>query len=185
MAPSYKLLDTAPLRDQRTMVDVTHPAGAHQTVQDVEEAWERWADREGLPIRRRQGDFSTDLKTSRKTVEVYISGGKWLGNCPNCNGGIPGWPNHPRGCCLDCGTIFQLDYPPEAETLELAKLMSARDEIDRNYFRHLGETLDDVRATQPVFEQAASAPGGLVDLVTLRETLSPEAFDELVKAGIA
>ena len=135
----YELIDTPPLRDQRSMVDVSHPAGLWSTVEEVEDAWQRWADREGLTVRRRRGDFSTELRKSRKAIVVHISRGKWIGDCPDCGGGVAGWPLHPHGACLDCGTIFQLEYPTADECRELAQLMQVRPETERNYFPHLGE----------------------------------------------
>lgn len=182
MSDHFELLDTPPLRDQRTMVDVTHPQQAHRTVEDVEAAWQRWADREGLTVRRRQGDYSTDLRRSRKAIVVHISGGKWIGDCPECRGGVAGWPCHPHGACLDCGTIFKLLYPTPAECLELADLLRVRPERERNYFPHLGEDIEMVRRENRVNKYGEQAPSGVVDLTTVRDVLGEDALTKLLGA---
>lgn len=176
------LIDTPPLRDQRTMCDVTGPHEIHQTTADVETAWQTWADREGLTTRRRQGDWSTDLRRSRKTIVVFVSGGKWIGDCPECNGGVAAWPFHEKGCCLDCGTIFRLEYPPVDEVEEIAQLLARRPEQHRNYHPHQGETIDDLRRENAVWQYPDSdTQRGAVDLATLERVLAPRAYQKLLR----
>jgi hypothetical protein len=166
------------------MVGVTHRSRAHSTVTDVEQAWQQWADKHGFTVRRRRNDFSTGLHSSRKTVVVHISAGKWVADCPDCNGGIAAWPLHERGACLDCGTAFHLAYPSREDCLELAELMAARPERARNFFPHKDETIDDARRENAVNRFADERPAGVVPIATLRDTLSPAAYAELEQAGL-
>jgi hypothetical protein len=175
------LLDTAPIRDQRTMVDVRGPEGIHRTIEDVEAAWERWATREGLPVRRLRGDWSTDLHRSRKTVQVYVSGGKWIGDCPECHDGIAGWPMHEHGCCLGCGTIYRLEYPSADEIPRIVELLQARPEKERHYNWHTGETLDDLAAANETLE---TEPAGVVAADEIVRVLGKRAYAKLQAEGL-
>jgi hypothetical protein len=173
----------SPFRDQRTMVDVSGPAGILQTVDDVEQAWQRWADREGLGWRIRRGDHSTDLHSSRKTVQAYISGGKWIADCPNCNGGIACWRDNPRGCCLDCGTIYRVDHPSETEEKRATEILLARANPEaRHWHRHRGETLDDLEAENEKLELAQ--PDGVVAADEIIRVLGKSALAKLQKEGV-
>lgn len=165
------------------MVDVSNMGDAHRTVEEVEAGWRRWAQREGLTTRRRAGDLSTELRTSRKTVEAFVSAGKWIASCPECNGGIACWPVHERGCCLDCGTIFRVAWPEEAEITEAVELLRVRPEPQRNWHRHEGEGIEFLRRENAAY-QFAAADRGVVRVAELREVLSKKAFAELEKAGL-
>lgn len=166
------------------MVDVAGPAGIHRTVEDVENAWQRWAEREGLAYRRRRGDWSTDLHSSRKRVQAYVSGGKWIADCPTCNGGIACWAENPKGCCLDCGTIYPVDYPKAAEEERAIALLSARpDPLTRTWNRHKGETLDDLEAENEEL-LADQEPAGIVDASEIKRVLGKRALAKLQAEGV-
>jgi hypothetical protein len=193
-----ELLDTAPLRDQRTM---TGP-WVHQTPEDVVDAWDRWINGHerphpviagateqvagaGLVHRRRNGDDTTHLRESKKTLVVYVSGGRWIADCPRCNGGIPGWPGHDRGCCLDCGTVYKLAYPPEDEIGEVVALLAIRPEVQRNYWCHRGETPEQLQVENDAAGWATEASHGVIAIPTSAlEQLSPRTIRELEKAGL-
>jgi hypothetical protein len=111
------------IHDQRTLVRFDPVSGRpadveHETVEDVQAAW---ATQELSPFveRERRGDLSTGFVKSRKTVSAYVNYNRWLADCPACNGGIAAWPGHERGLCLDCGTIYKIEYP-ETEQLQRA-----------------------------------------------------------------
>ncbi len=177
------LLDTAPLRDQRTMVDVMAPNFAHKTPEEIEAAWQGWVDREGLPIRRRRGDYSRELRESRKVVVAYVSGGTWIADCPSCNGGVAAWPYHERGCCLDCGTIYRISYPPQDQIEAAVKILSERDEHHRHWHVHLGETVDHLEVENRHLRQAKILQGA-VGIDAVRDVLGDDAIEKLQAAGV-
>jgi hypothetical protein len=193
-----KLLDTAPLRDQRTMVG----PWTHASPDDVVAGWDKWVNGHerphsviagateavpgaGLIVRKRRGDLSTDLRESSKTLVVYVSGGRWIADCPDCNGGVPAWPGHDRGCCLDCGTVYRLAYPPEAEIREVVALLAVRPELDRNYWCHRGDTVEKLRAENVAAGWTQQASFGVIAIpAAALEQLSPRTRRELQKAGL-
>lgn len=64
-----------------------------------------------------------ELVADDRTVAAYVNYGRWVADCPECNGGIACWDQNPAGCCLDCGHIFTVEFPADADaaTRVLAK----------------------------------------------------------------
>lgn len=176
-----KLIDTQPLRDQRSMVG----PGRHTTPADVEEAWVAWADEYGLLMRQRARDFSTDLRESRKHVSAYVSAGKWMAKCPGCNDGIACWPFYPRGCCLGCGTIYKIVFPAEAEIEHALAALAIRPEHLRFWHAHEGEPAEQLHQENarlgitPELLLSRTLP-----LSAIQETLGDRAVEKLRKAGV-
>lgn len=155
----------------------------HETVEDVELAWQTWANQNGLRLRWRNGDTHTDLRTSRKLVRAYVSGGKWIADCPNCNGGMAVWSENPRCCCLDCGTIYRVDHATDKERQAAERLLAPRFEADRNWHRHRGEKLENLDEENKMLLKSAALSTGAVAASDIREILGDEAFDKLQAAG--
>jgi hypothetical protein len=164
---------------------LTAVPGQHANVDDVRAAWQEWANAFGLPARGRTGDFSTDLRRSRKVATVHISAGNWVADCPGCNGGVPGWPGHEDGCCLDCGTIWKLDYPPADEISELVELLAVRPPEQRNYFPHKGETIEFVRRENALYKFAETRDDqATIRIATVRDILGDKAVAKLQQQGV-
>lgn len=157
----------------------------HSTVEEVERGWDEWVAQHGFGIRRRDGDYSTDLRTSRKRLVAYVSGGRWIADCPNCNGGVPVWNENPRGVCLDCGTIYRIDHPAADELVLVADLLGARpDPLTRNWNRHQGETLDDLAAENATLVRARDASELLIGVDVVARVLGDDALLRLQEAGV-
>lgn len=169
------------IRDQRSMVGDR----IHLTVDDVEAGWLEWIGQHGLPIRRRAGDYSTDLRESRKKIVAYVSGGKWIADCPTCNGGVACWSENPRGACLDCGTIYRIDHPSPEERNLVETLLTARPRVeDRSWLRHRGEKPDNLRRENELLAQTREDDG--LDTYTIAEVeqiLGRRAASRLRKAA--
>lgn len=158
--------------------------GRRETVEDVEGAWREWAERHGLAGRIRRGDRTTDLRPTRRQVKSYVSGGKWIADCPDCNGGIACWIENPRGACLDCGTIFRVNHPSQGEADRAEELLCARpDPATRSWHRHLGETIEDLERENA--ERLSPHPSGVVDLSEVVRVLGDKAYAQLVEEGVA
>lgn len=171
------------IRDQREMIGADR---RHETVADVEAAWEEWVARHGLPHRRRHGDNSTDLRETRKTVRAYISGGKWIADCPNCNGGVAAWRGNPRGACLDCGSIYRVNFPTRAEEKQAVELLAARpDPLTRSWHRHTGETVDELAAENERYLTDEPGPSGVVEAGEIVRVLGRKAYERLRESGVA
>src|SRR5581483_3580836 len=125
------------LRDQRTMVGHT----VHTSAAEVRLAWEAWARDRGLAVRRRAGDPATDLRKSSLRVTAYVSDNCWTADCPICFNGMATWPGgNPEACCLDCGHIFEVDYPAGQELGEVVAALEARPPRNRHWRPQAGET---------------------------------------------
>lgn len=174
--------DPSIIRDQREMVgaDVRH-----ETVADVAAAWEDWAERYGLSYRQRRGDNTRDLRPSPKIVVAYISGGKWIADCPRCNGGIAAWSDNPKGCCLDCGTIYRVKFPPKAETERAISVLAERpDPLTRSWHVQRQETVDDLAAENEQYLVEEETPTGAVAVEDVARVLGKRALSKLQEAGI-
>jgi hypothetical protein len=167
------------IRDQRHMIGLDR----HESVEDVRTAWERWAQERGFAIRIRAGDRSTDFRRDQRHVTAYVSGGTWIADCPNCNGGIACWSENPDGACLDCGRIFTVDHPSEADRDRVVDLLARRpDPLTRNWHRHQSETLEDLERENA--EMVPDADDGLVVPASeVRRILGDSALDRLRDAG--
>lgn len=168
-----------------------------QTGADVEAAWRLWIDGDPANIeawpphrlisRERIGDYSRHLRESTTTIAAYISGGKWVADCPTCNGGVAAWPDHPRGCCLDCGTVYTVSFPAAAKIQQAAELLAPRSVNDSNWHPHRGETIDQLRHENELLAAAGNGDkigeSSSVDLATVKAVLGDNAIAELRRAG--
>lgn len=175
-----ELLDTSPLRDQRTMTGDR----LHRTVADVQAGWEEWAAKHGMIVRARRGDPALELRHSKTILPVYISGGRWIADCPNCNGGVAAWPYHGHGACLDCGTIYRLDYPTGEEVARAVELLTPRREEHRNWHRHLGEDVEHLEIENRLLPTTLQPHRVTVDVAELEQTLSSRTLAELRRKGV-
>lgn len=95
------------------------------------EFWRRWGVTRGFAGRDNRND--TAVHDDNRTVAAYVNQGRWVADCPNCGGGMftePGWP---RGCCLDCGTSYQVKHPAERTVAAAEKALLARPVSHRNW----------------------------------------------------
>lgn len=82
------------------------------------------------------------VKMDRRTLIAYISDGRWVASCPNCNGGIACWDQNPHGCCLCCGHCYPIEFPDGYKDAEL--LLAGRRPTEQHWEAHLGETVRDL-----------------------------------------
>ncbi len=110
------------MRDQR------HMSGSKQlsTVTQVTAFWES----------------QTILKQTTRKAYAYVNGGRWVADCPVCNGGIACWTENPDGACLDCGNVFKIGFPDDIEQVEAA--LEKRPTPRQNWLP--GETIDMLNA---------------------------------------
>lgn len=81
----------------------------------------------------RDGDYTPDLLHTRRTVTAYVNQGRWVADCPECNGGIACWPEHDHGACLDCGRVYKVTFPTAASIAKAEKALSRRPPANRNW----------------------------------------------------
>lgn len=91
-----------------------------------------------------------ELHTSKTRLVAYVSDGRWVADCPggpdgNCGGGMAAWPEHEHACCLDCGTVYPIDFPHGQEIAEATEALDARLPMHRHWRPDRGETAEDLR----------------------------------------
>lgn len=130
------------IRDSRTLYGPLR----HESIADVEAHWEAFAREHGkfnptLGVREPPGE----LAYSDEKLDAYVSDNRWVADCP-CGGGIGCWPDHERGCCYDCLTVYPIAFPHEkARATAEAVLLARPDPSTRNWRPHEGETINDLK----------------------------------------
>ena len=113
-------------------------------------------------------------------VIAYINHGRWVADCPNCNGAELLNKDEPRFYCLSCynehvGNRFVLVvWPAELEKLEDQLLL--RPQL-KNQNMNLGETLIDLVTENVV--------AGIVGLIDVDIALRAEVEQKMIDAGVA
>lgn len=106
------------IRDQRTMLG----ARRLSTPADVRAFWQAYASRLGVP-----------LVPQDTAVVAYVNESRWVADCPACNGGMAAWPENAQACCLDCGGVYTLTFPPASDIAKAAAVLEARPTAARNW----------------------------------------------------
>ena len=123
------------MRDQRSMTGhkyLHHPP-------EIEAAWARYSQRAGWEGR------NVLLRMPGPPLTAYVSAGRWVADCPACNGGIACWSENPKGACLSCGRIWLIRFPQHWQQAEA--LLDRRPYVrTQNWHPHLGETVEQLRA---------------------------------------
>jgi hypothetical protein len=100
------------------------------SVEQVESFWTTYAASHGF---RRDGEVEHTLIEERKKLIPHVSDSRWCADCPNCGGGIACWDANPRGCCLDCGHVYPIKFPPAKVRTEAEAILLERPEGNRNW----------------------------------------------------
>ena len=107
-----------------------------------------------LPTRGRQEQFWRRALHTRRlelideistVLRAYVNHGRWVADCPACNGGVLG-PNPQDGGtapCLDCGHLYTIAYPQEWRAIQA--LLVRRPRMENRNWRP-GETCALLRA---------------------------------------
>lgn len=130
------------IRDQRYM----QGNRGHGNADDVVAFWQRFAAEHGF-VRDETGlRIPGNLVETTKPIEAYVNHNRWVADCEECNGGIACWPEHPKACCLDCGTVFPIEFPDPDELQSAVETLEMRpDTGTRNWNPHRGETAQQLR----------------------------------------
>lgn len=121
----------------------------HETIEDIESFWDKHAaDRveKGFPPYA-TAPGRTERVKSAKHLKAYISDSRWVADCAaaTCHGGLACWPEHDFACCLDCGTVYRIDFPSRQERHDAEEALLVRPEENRNWRPHEGETPEQLR----------------------------------------
>jgi hypothetical protein len=130
------------LRDQRFMtgeVPLDTPA-------QVRAAWQAFAELHGFVDETGLRVPGSPLIEDELELVAHVSDSRWVADCP-CGGGIAAWPLHRKGCCLDCGHVFAIKFPPADELPHIVAVLEARPDPRTRYFDpRAGEELIDLKA---------------------------------------
>lgn len=110
-----------------------YAVGKLGSVKDVQNHWRAFLAEKGLSPR-----------PAEQKVVAYVNDSRWMANCPWCNGGIICWVENPHGCCLGCGRVYEVKFPPSREIREALELLIERPEHARNWNAHKGETVKEL-----------------------------------------
>lgn len=78
-----------------------------------------------------------------QTVMAYINHGRWVADCPACNGAELVEQGH-RMLCGSCGAVHDVDWPSDIDEAET--LLEQRPVGHQHWDRHKGETVDTLAA---------------------------------------
>lgn len=116
----------------------------HETIGDVEAFWDEHA---AERVKRGFPPFATaphrgERVKSSKRLKAYVSDSRWVADCAGatCNGGLACWPEHEWACCLDCGTVYRIDFPSKQQIHDAEEALLVRPAENRNWRPHEGET---------------------------------------------
>jgi hypothetical protein len=122
-----------PIQDQRTM----HGDGVQMSVGEVEQFWAGWARHKGFRMQPPPPDSGLPcgfaLVEREQLARAFVSDNRWVADCVNCGGGIACWTDNPRGCCLDCGSIYQIIFPTTEVMDAAVSVLELRPEMNRNW----------------------------------------------------
>ena len=54
----------------------------------------------------------------RDVLDFYVSDGRWVATCPECNGGVVHFPDTPWAICPDCGRGYGVRFPAQKSRIE-------------------------------------------------------------------
>lgn len=120
---------------------------------------------------------ATDFQTNGFPVFPYVNHGRWVADCPNCNGGMACWVEAGECCCLDCGTIYVNIEWPSKQTLKAAEdalahmpVPEMRNWVPREeHVRALDARMKaqtPVSAEEQIAERLGVAPGTVADVLS-------------------
>jgi len=98
------------------------------------------------------GNFSKH-KATKKSVKAYINWGRWVADCPDCNGAEIVSKAEKKLWCLSCnnvyndGKCYSVTFPKNTEAIE--KIILARPNLEnRNW--EVGETVTELKKQNKV-----------------------------------
>ena len=112
------------IKDSRQLYGVNAP-----TAEEVRAAWAAYA---AEKIAAGQFPFSADpgvmsFRKSNKRLKAYVNEGRWIADCPRCNGGVAVWVGMPDAACYDCGRVFSdIRFPSADKILKAERLLMKR-----------------------------------------------------------
>lgn len=113
------------------------------TPEQIRAAWDERA--RGFFVEREFESGLADMTVGTPVV-AYINEGRWVADCPECNGGIAVWPGMPDACCYDSGHVWTVTFPAVAEIGQAEALLEHRAEPRTRNWIPAAETIDDLKA---------------------------------------
>lgn len=101
----------------------------HLSASDVREVWNKWV-REG---RCQNAPTRSQPLEAEDSIPAYVNEGRWVADCPACNGGMATSPEHAHSFCADCGTIYAVEHPPAGLIRQAENVLQHRQPRNRNW----------------------------------------------------
>lgn len=115
-----------------------------------------WAAHIEEKLRRGQMPFGEDLTISdfvpsNRHLKAYVNEGRWVADCPRCNGGIAVWAGMPDAACYDCGRIFSdIKFPKDRDRVRAERVLSKRKSTRRMHWDPDNESVEDLKVENAV-----------------------------------
>lgn len=107
-------------------------ASYHNTGDTLAAVKQRWDD---ILLRLHGGRV---VRTSDgREVPAYVSDSRWVFDCPHCGGAD--LPFRSSGCCLQCGHVYRVVYPADADAA--VEILNDRPARARHWHPQNGETV--------------------------------------------
>lgn len=96
-------------------------AGKLPTVADVEHFWSTRLAVQGISQR-----------DDPRLAVAYVNDSRWVADCPECAAGMLCASDNARTCCLECGRLYAVAWPEDAEAIVAALSLRPRS-ANRNW----------------------------------------------------
>lgn len=127
-----------------------------------------------------------DLVPQDVAVDAYVNRGAWVADCV-CNGGMAVSPEWPWCCCLDCGRVYAVNVPDQAQILAATVLLERRPEAKQNWYP-ADEPIRLLQAENKVAgldDSVPFAPNAYTDvLFLLPAVVAPAALEHVGNLGL-
>jgi hypothetical protein len=73
-------------------------------------------------------------KTQNRTtkLDVYVNHGRWVADCL-CGSGVACAPDSAEAVCLECGSVYRVNFPPKRTITAVEKVLGSRPASKRNW----------------------------------------------------
>lgn len=88
---------------------------------------------------------SLEWEKADESVTPYVSDGRWVADCPACNGGIATLPGYAEAACFDCGRVHNVVWPTDDVLSAATAALIERPVANRHWRPQDGETAQDLR----------------------------------------
>jgi hypothetical protein len=76
------------------------------------------------------------LVQTQTRAKAIINAGRWMIRCAQCANGVPCDPDWEQTVCVDCGTVYQVEFPHPDQRAAIESILSKRVSANQNWEPH-------------------------------------------------